>query len=197
MLDRIVFYRIVSFHTHYIFCPQDPTTNNVHILRLSKTDVMDSNQQAVNTSEVTSFLQNFRTPADVPKPVASNLEALPTELKLKILRQLPDLATVSAIVHASPACHQLYRLARVEILTRFTIEHLLNVNEHALDRADFISIAFDGGEGARSRFEISCALSRLWTLVETGQTVELPIADCLALLRLRGIIYLNAQRYGY
>lgn len=140
---------------------------------------------------------NFCNIADVPKSVVSSLETLPNELKLRILRQLHDLPTVSVIVHASPTFHQVYRLARAETLTRFTIEHLLNVNEHALERADFISIAFDGGEGARGRFEISCALSRLWTLVENGQTIELPVKDCLVLLRLRGLGHLDAQRYGY
>lgn len=114
-----------------------------------------------------------------------------------ILRQLPDLPAMSSIVHASPAFHQVYRLARVEILTRFTIEHLLDVNEHALERTAFISIAFHGSEGARGRYEISCALSRLWALVENGQTIELPVEDCLALLRLRGLSRLNAQRYDY
>lgn len=136
-------------------------------------------------------------PANVPKPVASHLEALPNEAKLMILRQLPDLLTVSSIVHASPAFHQVYRLARVEILTRFTIEHLLDVNEHALERTAFMSIAFHGGEGAHGRYQISCALSRIWTLVENEQTIELPVEDCLALLRMRGFTCLNAQKYGY
>lgn len=53
------------------------------------------------------------------------LETLPAELKLSILRATPDIATLSAIVHASPTYHAIYLFAREECLTQATLKDLL------------------------------------------------------------------------
>ena len=36
------------------------------------------------------------------------MEALPPELKAKILHHFPEIRTLSAIVHVSPSCYQVY-----------------------------------------------------------------------------------------
>ncbi|PGH27979.1 hypothetical protein AJ80_00233 [Polytolypa hystricis UAMH7299] len=44
------------------------------------------------------------------------LEGIPTELRILVLKYLPDTHTLHNIVRASPACHQAYVVARQEIL---------------------------------------------------------------------------------
>ena len=46
----------------------------------------------------------------------SHLENLPAELREQILRQVPDLTSLHALVHASPVMHAVYRAGRDSIL---------------------------------------------------------------------------------
>ena len=55
---------------------------------------------------------------------ATRLEHLPTEIKIDILYLLSDIATLSAIVHASPTFHNAYTIDREKILTRTTFRQL-------------------------------------------------------------------------
>ena len=55
-----------------------------------------------------------------------NMETLPSELKLNILRQV-DFPTLKALVHASPAYHAVYRSSRLEMLTSATLFHLATI----------------------------------------------------------------------
>ena len=57
-----------------------------------------------------------------PKQLRNNLpsgffESLIPEIKIEILRVMPDIRTLSALVHASPSFHAAYQTVRPEILT--------------------------------------------------------------------------------
>ena len=52
------------------------------------------------------------------------LEDLPSEIKVMILCQIPQLSSLSSIVHASPTFHQAYRGAREEVLHTLVIRTL-------------------------------------------------------------------------
>ena len=56
--------------------------------------------------------------------VVGKLESIPTELQIFILEHLPDTGTLSALVHASPVLHDVYRAKREGILTAVTIQEL-------------------------------------------------------------------------
>ncbi|KAF6223136.1 hypothetical protein HO173_013298 [Letharia columbiana] len=55
---------------------------------------------------------------------ASALEILPSEIRVMILCHMPEVASLSSIVHASPKYHQAYLGAREEILHAITIRTL-------------------------------------------------------------------------
>ena len=56
--------------------------------------------------------------------VESHLGSLPFELKFKLLKTLPDISTLSNLVHASPAYHELYAANCETIFTAVTINEL-------------------------------------------------------------------------
>ena len=62
--------------------------------------------------------------ASMPGPLT--IEDLPLELTVKILRDLDGRSTLSAVVHASPKLHAIYRGAREMILTKITLVELAN-----------------------------------------------------------------------
>jgi len=54
----------------------------------------------------------------------SKLESMPTELKIALLERVPDINTLSALVHASPIFHAVYLANREDILTETTLQEL-------------------------------------------------------------------------
>lgn len=52
------------------------------------------------------------------------LESLPPELSIAILEVTPDVATLSALVHASPFFHAVYRANRERVLTKATLQEV-------------------------------------------------------------------------
>ena len=52
------------------------------------------------------------------------LQALPVELKIKVLKFLPQISTLSNLVHASAAYHRVYAANREAIFTAVTIREL-------------------------------------------------------------------------
>lgn len=66
----------------------------------------------------------MESPAHVPEQAhhsrAQSFEDLPSEIKVIILCHLPDVSSLSSIVHASPTYHQAYVGAREEILHAMT-----------------------------------------------------------------------------
>lgn len=55
---------------------------------------------------------------------SSIIESLPTELKVMVLCHMPEISSLSSIVHACPAYHQAYLGAREEILHTITVRTL-------------------------------------------------------------------------
>ena len=56
--------------------------------------------------------------------ISSRMENLPTEIEIDILYQFSDIATLSALVHASTTFHNAYTIDREKILTRTTFRQL-------------------------------------------------------------------------
>lgn len=72
------------------------------------------------------------------------LEALPQELELGLLHQIPDVATLSALIHASPTYHELYAALREEILTSITLKELSARDIELLPPSPFVEIRVYG-----------------------------------------------------
>jgi len=72
------------------------------------------------------------------------LEALPQELKLSLLHQLPDVATLSALIHASPTYHELYAALHEEIFTSITLKELSARDIKLLPPSPFVEIRVYG-----------------------------------------------------
>jgi hypothetical protein len=77
-------------------------------------------------------------------PASNTLEALPQELKLNLLDQIPDVATLSALIHASPTYHELYAALREEILTSITLKELFAREIKLLPPSPFVEIRVYG-----------------------------------------------------
>jgi len=80
-------------------------------------------------------------PADTPilsKP--SMLDALPTELKFKILHFIPNFASLSCLVHASPKFYHAYVAIRKKVLQKVTWIELLSRNINPFSQYDFYEI---------------------------------------------------------
>ncbi len=75
---------------------------------------------------------------------ANALEALPQELELGLLHQIPDVATLSALIHASPTYHELYAALREEILTSITLKELSARDIELLPPSPFVEIRVYG-----------------------------------------------------
>lgn len=54
----------------------------------------------------------------------NKLESLPAELRLAVLNHLPDIRTLSALVHASPMFHASYTIDRERLLTKHTLAQM-------------------------------------------------------------------------
>lgn len=71
---------------------------------------------------------------------ANKLDSLPTELSMAILGYVPDVRTLSALVHASPKLHAVYSAVRESVLTRATLREL-GTKDLALDIEAFLKPA--------------------------------------------------------
>lgn len=75
-----------------------------------------------------------------------SLDSFPAEIKLTIIRSLANFETLRSLVHASPAYHATYRIARDEILTKFTLIELEDRKIDIYTSVDFAEVCF-GSEG--------------------------------------------------
>ena len=95
------------------------------------------------------------------------LDSLPTEIKIVLLYQIPDVATLSALVHASPCYHSLYLALREEVLTCITFRELSARNVRIITPLSFAQVRVRGyGEPRR---ELQAAL---WSICD--QTAPVP-----------------------
>ncbi|KAH7268862.1 hypothetical protein B0J15DRAFT_233208 [Fusarium solani] len=85
-------------------------------------DQRDDTKGGDTTSQVvgTSLNDAYRAGKEAsPRLQPSRLEALPPELRLRLLLSMPDLQTLRSLVHASPTLHAQYRHSRDRILRAF------------------------------------------------------------------------------
>lgn len=68
------------------------------------------------------------------------LETLPQELKLNLLHQIPDVAALSPLIHASPIYHELYTALREEIFTSTTLKELSARDVKLLPPSPFVEV---------------------------------------------------------
>ena len=95
------------------------------------------------------------------------LDSLPTEIKILLLRQIPDVATLSAVVHASPCYHSLYLAVREEVLTAITFRELSARNVCIITPLSFAQVRVRGyGEPRR---ELQAAL---WSICDQAASVS-------------------------
>ncbi|MCJ1473543.1 hypothetical protein MMC13_002194 [Lambiella insularis] len=87
---------------------------------------------------------------DSTRPVLT-IEGLPYELKVAILTRLPDLATLSALIHASPSFHQVYAAERVKVLSTVTIRDIdPALLPEALATLNSAKLTFEGTTGTKT-----------------------------------------------
>ena len=94
------------------------------------------------------------------------LDSLPTEIKILLLHQIPNVATLSALVHASPCYHSLYLALREEVLTSITFRELSARNVRIITPLSFAQVRVRGyGEPRR---ELQAAL---WSICDQAASV--------------------------
>ena len=112
-----------------------------------------------------------------PSPITS----LSTELKVLILRQMPDVASLKAIVHASSQYHQVYLGMRESILTA-VVRRMLDAKDLDLT-IPYRYKAWDGGIQRPDR-DIYHAVETVHRQARSNQPVRLNVEQCRALLTL-------------
>lgn len=146
------------------------------------------------------FPQHIPHPAETPvltKP--SMLEALPTELKFKILHFIPNFATLSSLVHASPLFHGSYVAIRKDVLPKVTWIELLNRNINPFSQHDFYEIRVSCSKDPwkmlqprlKTLIEICRAFGRRTGRIELKDQVFYPrfgINQCILLLAIRDYV---------
>ena len=118
-----------------------------------------------------------------------SLKDLPVELRLMIFPYLPDITTLSALVHASPAYHAAYAAYaanREKIFTCFTIKELKNRDADILTPASFVEVNTPDNEARRSY--LKSAVPAYLQAVEEHKEPRLTVEQCLALLAIRNVV---------
>ncbi|KAL8818065.1 MAG: hypothetical protein Q9191_008021 [Dirinaria sp. TL-2023a] len=113
------------------------------------------------------------------------LSSLPVELKLSIIKFLPNTTDLKALIHASSAYHQSYLLAREEIFTLLTFRTLRERGIDILGPACGLGVTFrDGIESPVEDFKHT--INPLWKKMKCGgvQRVRLSIEGCKLLLQI-------------
>lgn len=80
---------------------------------------LSQSAMSTHTSLTMESTANFAEQAHHSRP--SLLEDLPSEIKIMILCHMPDVSSLSSIVHAFPAYHQSYLGTRDEVLNAMTV----------------------------------------------------------------------------
>ncbi len=71
----------------------------------------------------------------------THLDDLPPELRIKLLELLPDISTLSKLVHASPAYHSTYTVNREAILTKVTLQDLEDRDIDLFEPTSFMEVS--------------------------------------------------------
>jgi len=115
-----------------------------------------------------------------------SFEDLPVELSLMIFRHLPDITTLSALVHASPANHAAYAAHREGIFTNFTINELRNRDADITMPAAFVEVNTTDNEARKSH--VKSGILTYHEAVQEHKNLRLTVEQCLALLAIRDVV---------
>lgn len=88
-----------------------------------------------------------------------SLESLPFEIQEEVLTQLPNLQSLSALIHASPRLHSVYLKDRLQILSKYLEQVLESVLVDA--HATYLS--------GREEFQRNRNEDRIWEFIDTYQ----------------------------
>lgn len=148
-----------------------------------------------------------------PHPVSSHteagktavIEAIPSELKVDILKRLDTVASLRSLVHASFSFHNSYLLAREEIFTTVTLHDLNSRSVNPFQPSAYLELCL------RDRSEPDEVLEVALTNIRTQRkaqirarnsgkrtaSIKVSIDDCIALLKLDDILGWDAaQSFG-
>lgn len=111
---------------------------------------------------------------------------MPTELIINILEQMPDVNTLSAIVHASPVYHAIYLAKREKILTEVTLRKIeeLEITSYAgWEEVDPVEVSFLTKPKYVDRKIIELAIRRCHAQYQADgrDNIRLSINECIAL----------------
>ena len=137
------------------------------------------------------------------------MEALPPELKLKILKRI-DYPALKAVVHASPAYHAVYRSFRLELLTSVTLKHLeeigFNLNPpstwpkhiHAMPGCpDYRRVEICVPKPGPPTDILAAAFNSYFTHLERSEgrrgPLRLLVAECVALLSIKALLATDSK----
>ncbi|KAL8719283.1 MAG: hypothetical protein Q9181_008076, partial [Wetmoreana brouardii] len=112
-------------------------------------------------------------------PTSPSLESMPAEIKLGILRLLPDFKDLRALAHASPDYYQSYLLARDDVLTNVTLTELKARNIDILTPVQFAEVCVRGGEEPDANLQP--AIKKIYRQIASDSPIKLSTDQCLAL----------------
>lgn len=116
-----------------------------------------------------------------------SLESLPTELKLWILREaIPDIATLAALVHASPSYHAVYLSTREKCLTDVTLRELSGRNIDILTPYSFVEVCTKGNR-VTTKF-LKSTIEHCYIQSQRKQKIKLSVGKCRALRVLTDLV---------
>ena len=108
------------------------------------------------------------------------MDAIPPEIRRIILRQMPDIASLSALVHASPNYHASYLGNREAVFTIVTLRSLQSQGVKILPACSAAKVYLREGQWAR-KGELKMAFQCLYRQIEKSVSPELltdPVFKC-------------------
>lgn len=122
-----------------------------------------------------------------------SLEGLPNKLKLWLMKVAPDVATLSALIHASPTYHAVYLSAREECLAKATICDLESRGIDVLTPHTFIEVSIRGNRHFNP--VLKQAIEHCYRATQNNQTTKLKLSlrECRALVTLTDLVGWDVQ----
>ncbi|KAG7005819.1 monooxygenase [Physcia stellaris] len=127
----------------------------------------------------------------------SGLELLPSEIKLLILENLPDVKTLDSIEEASPSMKQISRALYTRVVTAVTLNELVNrdIDIFSLAHCSLVEILAVSYKSSRLYLsdDLEAALRSLKAQMNDPQrkVLLLDTCSCLALREIRGLVRWN------
>ena len=121
------------------------------------------------------------------------LDDLLPEIKLHILRDIPDIPSLCSLTRACPSMHALYANARRQIFNRVTFNELVGRQIDLFTPRSLLQVKASGGVDINLR----SALQSLYNqLIARKGPLTLDIDQCKALRRLEDVVLWDIKRSG-